>query len=70
MIGKILIYAGIVLIIFGVIVLNFDKFGWLGKLPGDIRIVRGNFTFYFPITSGILISVLVSLTCIFFQKLR
>lgn len=39
----------------------FDKIPFLGKLPGDIRIEKENFRFYFPITTSILVSVLISL---------
>lgn len=38
-----------------------DGFGWLGRLPGDIFIKRDNFTFYFPLATSVLISVIVSL---------
>ncbi|MBD8488914.1 DUF2905 domain-containing protein [Echinicola sp. CAU 1574] len=38
-----------------------DKLSWLGRLPGDIRIERENFRFYFPITTMVLLSILVSL---------
>ncbi|MEQ8554210.1 MAG: DUF2905 domain-containing protein [Cyclobacteriaceae bacterium] len=70
MLGKLLIYAGIVLIIIGLLILNFDKLGFLGRLPGDIRIEKENFRFYFPITSGILISIVLSVILFLIQKLR
>ena len=59
--GKILINAGIILIIAGVI-LYFpgNKLGWLGHLPGDIRIEKENVRFYFPITTMIIISIVLS----------
>lgn len=38
-----------------------DKLHWIGRLPGDIRVERENFRFYFPITTMILLSILVSL---------
>ncbi|WP_200975240.1 DUF2905 domain-containing protein [Echinicola sp. 20G] len=38
-----------------------DKLSWLGRLPGDVRIERKNFRFYFPITTMVLLSILVSL---------
>ena len=67
--GKILVFIGIILIIAGVI-LYFagDKLTWLGHLPGDIRIVRENVRFYFPITTMILISVIVSLILFLIRK--
>jgi len=66
--GKILIIAGVVLIIAGIIV----TFGWripfLGRLPGDIRIERDHFSVYFPLTSCILISLLLSLVIWIFRR--
>jgi len=41
---------------------------WLGRLPGDIRIERGNFAFYFPIVTCIIISIVVSLILSFFRR--
>jgi len=67
--GKLLIYAGIVLIIIGLLVMYGGKINW-PKLPGDILIRRENFTFYFPLASSILISILLSLIIYIIQKLR
>ena len=68
--GKILIYAGIILIIAGAIIyFAGDKLGWLGHLPGDIRIEKENFRFYFPITTMIIISVALTLILYIFRKL-
>ncbi|MFW5887121.1 MAG: DUF2905 domain-containing protein [Bacteroidota bacterium] len=59
---KILIGLGILLIITGIVLLFFkDKLSWLGKLPGDIRIERENFKLYFPLTTMLLLSVIISL---------
>ncbi|WP_421874915.1 DUF2905 domain-containing protein [Marinoscillum sp.] len=69
MLGKILIYVGILLVILGVILLFVDKLNFLGRLPGDIRIQRDNFRFYFPITTSILISVLISLIIYLIRRL-
>jgi Protein of unknown function (DUF2905). len=67
--GKILIIAGIVVVIAGIIFYYAgDKLSWLGHLPGDIRIERENFKFYFPITTMIIISVLLSLILKLIQK--
>ncbi|MDP4210690.1 MAG: DUF2905 domain-containing protein [Bacteroidota bacterium] len=67
--GKILIVAGIVAVIAGIILYYAgDKLSWLGHLPGDIRIERENFKFYFPITTMIIISVLLSLILKLIQK--
>jgi hypothetical protein len=61
-VGKILIIIGIIFTIAGLIVyFAGNKLGWLGHLPGDIRIVKENVRFYFPITTMILISVVLSI---------
>ncbi len=68
--GKILITAGIILIAAGVICyLAGDKISWLGHLPGDIRIEKENVRFYFPITTMIIISVLLTLILYIIRKL-
>lgn len=63
--GKILMLLGALIFIFGAIFLLADKVGgkipFLGKLPGDILIQKRNFTFYFPLTTSILISVILTL---------
>ncbi len=60
--GKWIIIVGLGIALIGVVLYFFyDKLSWIGKLPGDIRIERENFTFYFPFTTMILISVLLSL---------
>ena len=60
-IGKYIIVVGLGIIVLGALIYFFhDKLHWLGRLPGDIRVERENFRFYFPITTMILISVLVT----------
>jgi H+/Cl- antiporter ClcA len=60
-IGKFILIVGVLLVIVGGLIWLFgDIFGWFGNLPGDIRIRRENFQFYFPITSMILLSIFVS----------
>ncbi|MEJ8803331.1 DUF2905 domain-containing protein [Pontibacter sp. H249] len=60
--GKILVIVGAVIIVIGLVVwLAGDKFSWFGNLPGDIRVERKNMRFYAPITSMILLSILLSL---------
>jgi len=59
MISRWLIILGIVLIVVGVLWPWLSKLG-LGRLPGDIVIERDNFTFYLPITTSILVSVVLS----------
>jgi hypothetical protein len=68
--GKILILAGIILIIAGIIIyFAGDKLSWLGHLPGDIRIVKENVRFYFPITTMIIISVVLSVIVYIIRKI-
>ncbi len=60
-IGKTLILIGILFIICGGIFLLAQKIPWIGRLPGDIYIKRENSSLYFPITTCIIISIIVSL---------
>jgi uncharacterized membrane protein YidH (DUF202 family) len=66
--GKNLIYIGVVLIILGVLFSVGGKMSWLGHLPGDIYIQRGRFTFYFPVTTCLLISIIITLIFYFFRR--
>ncbi|MEW5828480.1 MAG: DUF2905 domain-containing protein [Chloroflexota bacterium] len=60
--AKTLVLIGIVLILVGGAVYLLSRFNLpLGRLPGDIRIERDGFTFYFPLTSAILVSVVVTI---------
>ncbi len=62
-IGKLLIVLGIIIAAAGALLLLFGNSGipFLGKLPGDILIRRKNFTFYFPIATSILLSIIMSI---------
>jgi len=62
--GKILIFFGVILILVGGVILLAGRIPWIGRLPGDIFIQRKNFSFYFPIATSIIISII--LTLIFF----
>jgi hypothetical protein len=66
--GKLMIYAGIFLLVIGVLIFFGDKIPFLGKLPGDIYIKKKNLTFYFPIATSILLSLLISLIIYLFRK--
>lgn len=69
--GKILILAGILLMIAGALLLiPGNKLGWMGHLPGDIRIERENFRFYFPVTTLIIISLILNLVFWVIRKLH
>jgi hypothetical protein len=67
-IGKILIFSGIVLAVIGLILVLGDKIPWIGRLPGDIYIKRDKFTFYFPLMTSIIISLLLTLLFSLFRK--
>ena len=60
-VGKTLIIFGSVLILLGGLFMLGGKIPWLGRLPGDICIQRKNFTFFFPLTTSIIISAVLSL---------
>jgi hypothetical protein len=66
--GKTLIYLGVLLVVLGLAVSFMGKIPGLGHLPGDITIQRGRFTFYFPLTTCIVISAVVSLVLYFFRR--
>jgi hypothetical protein len=66
--GKILIFCGLVLVVVGLIFLLGPKIPWLGKLPGDITIKKDNFTFYFPLASSIVISILLTILFSLFRR--
>ncbi|RMH34873.1 MAG: DUF2905 domain-containing protein [Nitrospirae bacterium] len=70
--GKMILIMGVALVVLGGLLMLANKWpgsdsgwGWLGRLPGDIYIKRDNFTFYFPITTSILLSVVGSLILYF-----
>ncbi len=58
--SKVLIAAGVVLVLAGILVAVLGKIPGAGKLPGDILIKKENFTFYFPLTTCLLISLFLS----------
>lgn len=59
--GKSLIVMGLLIALVGVILTFAGKIPWLGRLPGDIYVKRDNFTFYFPLATSIIVSVVLSL---------
>jgi len=67
-IGRILIYLGLLLVVLGVIFSLVGKIPWLGHLPGDITIERERFTFYFPLATCLIISVILSLVLYLFRR--
>jgi uncharacterized protein HemY len=66
--AKTLIYLGIILVVLGVVLALAGKLPWLGHLPGDIYIQRERFSFYFPLATCILISVIITLVLYFLRR--
>jgi hypothetical protein len=60
-IGKTLVFAGIAIVVVGLVLWGFSSVPYVGKLPGDLYVRRGNFTFYFPIATSILISIIATI---------
>jgi len=67
-IGKFLILLGGILVGLGVMILFIGKLPWLGRLPGDIFIQKKNFSFFFPVTTSILLSFILSLISYLFSR--
>ena len=66
--GKFLILFGTIVVIVGIILLISPKIPWLGRLPGDILIRRKNFTFYFPLATSIVLSIILTVLISLFRK--
>ncbi len=66
--GKLLILLGVFIILMGLLLLLGEKILWIGRLPGDILIKKEKFTFYFPIATSILISIILTLLFTLFRK--
>jgi len=69
-IARVLIILGILLIIVGLAIAVMQKTPFFGKLPGDIVIRKEHFTFYFPLATSIVISIIVSLIAYLIGKFR
>lgn len=68
--ARILILLGALLIVIGLVMLGLQKLPFAGRLPGDIVIKRENFTFYFPLATSIIVSILISLILYLINKFR
>jgi H+/Cl- antiporter ClcA len=69
-IGKYLIIIGLFIVVIGVILYFLgDKMNWFGRLPGDIRVEKENFKVFIPLTTMILLSILITLILNFFKKI-
>lgn len=60
-VGKLLVAFGLLLTLAGVLLLLVGRVPWLGRLPGDIHVQRGNWTFYFPLATSLVLSVVLTL---------
>ena len=60
-VGRLLIVLGLLVALVGVALVLVGKIPWLGRLPGDIHVQRGNWTFYFPLATSLLLSVVLTL---------
>lgn len=67
-VGKLLMVAGVLLLLVGAGFLLAPRVPWLGRLPGDIHYQKGNFTFYFPLTTLLLINLLIFLVMRLFKR--
>ena len=66
--GKFLVIMGLAVAAMGAWLWSGRGFGWLGRLPGDISYQKGNFGFYFPLTTCILLSLVLTLLAWFFRR--
>jgi len=66
--GKILIAFGLLIVLAGVVLMLGGRVPWIGRLPGDIHIQRGNFTFYFPLATSLLLSIVLTLILYFLGR--
>jgi hypothetical protein len=67
-VGRVLIAFGLLIVLTGVVLVLVGRVPWLGRLPGDIHFQRGNFTFYFPLATSLLLSVVLTLILYFLGR--
>jgi hypothetical protein len=60
-VGKLLLVFGLVIAAAGVVLILAGRIPWVGRLPGDVYIQRGNWTFYFPLATSLLLSLVLTL---------
>lgn len=66
--GKIIILAGVFLVIFGLLLTFSNKIPFIGRLPGDFVFKRDNFSFYFPLATSIILSIILTLVLNFLLR--
>jgi hypothetical protein len=67
-IGRMLVFVGAFILLLGLVLWSGFGAGWIGRLPGDIRIERGHSGFYFPIVTCIIVSIVLSLLLSLFRR--
>ena len=68
--GKYLLVAGLLIVAAGIVIYFFhDHLKWVGRLPGDIRIEKENFRFYFPISTMIIFSFILTIIIAIIKKI-
>jgi hypothetical protein len=66
--GKLLVILGILLVVVGLALMFGDKIPFIGRLPGDIYVKKERFSFYFPLTTSIIISIILTILFSIFKK--
>ncbi len=66
--GKMLIVLGLVIVVAGLVLYFSDRIPGIGRLPGDIVVRKENFTFYFPLATSIIISIIITLILYLIRK--
>ncbi|NQS76510.1 MAG: DUF2905 domain-containing protein [Peptococcaceae bacterium] len=66
--GKMFLFIGLIMVVLGGIMLAGGKLFGLGRLPGDIYIQKRNFSFYFPVMTGIILSILLTIIINIFRR--
>lgn len=68
--GRYMILGGIVLLVMGAVFMFAEKLPFIGRLPGDISVKKGNFSFYFPVTTCILASIVLSVIMYLISRMK
>jgi len=66
--GRLLLFLGIFLVIAGILLMFLPKLPFIGRLPGDFVIKKGNFTFYFPLATSIILSIILTILFSIFRR--
>ncbi|MDD4957598.1 MAG: DUF2905 domain-containing protein [Candidatus Omnitrophica bacterium] len=67
-IGRTLLVAGLVLMMTGLVFMAMGKMSWPGRLPGDIVVKNGDFTFYLPVATSVVLSLVLTVMFSIFSK--